>query len=157
MRKHVRNTAAAAAIAAALALTGCSSESKDNVEGDKGKETGAGAPSAGGDEGAVADVTGSWIATTDGKIVALIVQGSDAAVAGEHVCSGKVAKADEVTLELKCADGNADRTTGLVTPGADGSTITVKWGSGIEDTFQKSSGEKLPEGIPTDFPKLPAS
>ncbi len=62
-----------------------------------------------------------------------------------------------MTLDLRCADGNTDRTAGLVTPGADGDTLTVKWDSGIKDSFRKSAGGTLPEGVPTDMPKLPGS
>ncbi|MFE9395161.1 hypothetical protein [Streptomyces flavidovirens] len=168
MREYARTTVAAAAVAAALVLTGCSSDS-GGTGGDKGRAKGnsgsAGQSSAppGGDQGASADVSGSWLATTDGKIVALIIQGSDAAVAGEHVCTGTVAgegvaEGNKVTLKLKCPDGNADRTTGVVTPGAGGDSLTVKWGSGIEDSFKKSAGgDQLPEGMPTDLPKLPGS
>ncbi|MGX1884514.1 hypothetical protein [Streptomyces sp. NPDC055287] len=165
MREYLRTTVAAAAVAATLVLTGCSGDSGGGTGGDKGKDkggnnTGTGQSSTppGEDQGASADVSGSWLATTDGKIVALIIQGSDAAVAGQHVCSGTVARKDKVTLELKCPDGNADRTTGVVTPGSGGDSITVKWGSGIEDRFKKSAaGEKLPDGIPTDMPKIPGS
>ncbi|GGX28306.1 hypothetical protein [Streptomyces chryseus] len=168
MREYVRTTVAAAAVAAALVLTGCSGDNGADAGGDKGKDTGANGTSGGSagqsstppgaDQGTSADVAGSWLATTDGKIIALIIQGSDAAVAGEHVCSGTVAEGDKVTLRLKCADGDADRTTGVVTPGAGGDSITVKWGSGIKDTFRKSAaGDKLPEGIPSDLPKLPGS
>jgi hypothetical protein len=166
VRELVRTTVAAAAVTAALVLTGCSGDSGSSTGGDKGKDRGgsdtgqSSAPGAG-DQGASADVSGSWVATTDGKIVMLVVQGADAAVAGEHVCSGKVAKdakETKVTLKLKCPDGNADRTTGIVTPGAGRDTITVKWGSGIVDSYKKSAvGDKLPEGIPTDLPKLPGS
>ncbi|GAA1507243.1 hypothetical protein GCM10009730_08810 [Streptomyces albidochromogenes] len=167
MREYVRTTVAAAAVAATLVLTGCSGDNGADAGGDKGKDTGANGTSGGGgqnstppggDQGTSADVAGSWVATTDGKIIALIIQGSDAAVAGEHVCTGTVAEGGKVTLRLKCADGNADRTTGVVTPGAGGDSITVKWGSGIKDTFRKSAaGDKLPEGMPSDLPKLPGS
>ncbi|MBT2491499.1 hypothetical protein J7E96_23830 [Streptomyces sp. ISL-96] len=163
MRELVRTTVSAAAVAAALVLTGCSGDSGGSTGGDKGKDKGgsgtgqSSAPPAGG-QGASADVSGSWVATTDGKIVMLVVQGSDAAVAGEHVCSGTVAKDAKVTLNLKCPDGSTDRTTGVVTRGAGGDTITVKWGSGIVDSYKKSAaGDKLPEGLPTDLPKLPGS
>ncbi|MFD5099700.1 hypothetical protein [Streptomyces albidochromogenes] len=167
MREYVRTTVAAAAVAAALVLTGCSGGNGADAGGDKGRDTGANGTSGGGgqsstspgaDQGTSADVAGSWVATTDGKIIALIIQGSDAAVAGEHVCTGTVAEGGKVTLRLKCADGNADRTTGVVTPGAGGDSITVKWGSGIKDTFRKSAaGDKLPDGMPSDLPKLPGS
>ncbi|OEJ25765.1 hypothetical protein BGM19_20890 [Streptomyces agglomeratus] len=169
MREYVRTTFAAAAVAAALVLTGCSGDSGGGTGGDKGRDKGAGGSASRGagqsstgpsadQETSADDVAGSWIATTDGKIVALIIQGSDAAVAGEHVCAGTAAKADKVTLKLKCGDGNTDRTTGVVTRGAGGDSITVKWGSGIEDSFKKSAaGDKLPEGIPSDMPKLPGS
>lgn len=167
MRELVHTTVAAAALAVTLALTGCSGDSGDSTGGDRGKakggsgSNGQSATPSGGDQGASADVSGSWLATTDGEIVALVIQGSDAAIAGgEHACSGSVAKEDakagKVTLKLKCADENAERTTGLATPGADGDTLAVEWDSGIKDSFKKSAvGDKLPEGLPTDMPKLP--
>ncbi|MGW7056158.1 hypothetical protein [Streptomyces sp. NPDC054887] len=166
MREYVRTTVAAAIVAAALALTGCSGDSGGGADGDKGRDKGTstggdagqGGTPPGGGRGASADVAGSWLATTDGKIIALIIQGSDAAVAGEHVCTGTVARAAEVTLKLKCADGDADRTTGVAVPGAGGDSLTVKWDSGIKDAFRKSApGDKLPDGIPSDMPKLPGS
>lgn len=167
MREYVRTTFAAAVVAAALVLTGCSGDNGGGTGGDKGRDkAGSGGDSGGGpsstppseDRGTSADVAGSWTATTDGKIVALIIEGSDAAVAGEHVCAGTVARTDKVTLKLKCGDGSTDRTTGVVTPGAGGDSITVKWGSGIEDSFKKSAaGDKLPDGIPSEMPKLPGA
>ncbi|MEN8654932.1 hypothetical protein ABCR94_31185 [Streptomyces sp. 21So2-11] len=166
MRKHVRTTAAAVALAAALALTGCSSDSKGGSDADakdkgKGGSTGQSSPPPAGGAGAgTKDVAGTWTAMSGGKVLGLVIQGKDAAVAGaDRVCSGTVAEDGGVSLSLKCPDGNTDRAKGTVTPSADGKTLTVKWeGSGITDSFKKSTaGDKLPEGVPTDMPKLPGS
>ncbi|MEU8890306.1 hypothetical protein [Streptomyces sp. NPDC048442] len=164
MHSHIRSGAGAAALAAALLLTGCSSDG--NGGGDakgsakppaatSGAGTGGetGAPS--GDAGN-ADIKGSWMATTHGKLVVLTVQDDMAGIAGEHLCTGRTVRTGKVSLDLKCANGNTDRTKGEVTVGADGKTLTVKWeGSGIEDKFSKAPSDALPTRIPTDMPSMP--
>ncbi|MFF0744165.1 hypothetical protein ACFYVL_27580 [Streptomyces sp. NPDC004111] len=169
MHQHIRTVAGAAAVAAALLLTGCSS---DGAQGDKAKPSdgavgsgadqgsgsgGAGTPPAG-DAGA-GDVTGSWTATANGKLVVLTIQGDMAGIAGENLCTGRVVRQGGVTLDMKCPNGNTDRAKGTVTAGGDGRTLTVKWeGSGTEEKFTKAAGAGLPSGVPTDFPSgLPSA
>ncbi|EPH39487.1 hypothetical protein ABT390_13815 [Streptomyces aurantiacus] len=153
--------AAVASLAAALVLTGCSSDGDDN--GDKGKDKGAadgaaktpgsgGSDDAGsGDEGATGgSLEGSWVTTTGGKPVALVITGKRATLVGEHVCNGT---ADAQTLKLKCADGDMDRTDGRV-ESVDGKTLKVAWQGFGKDEFLKTKNGKLPEGLPTaDIPQ----
>ncbi|WP_328318875.1 hypothetical protein [Streptomyces sp. NBC_00388] len=153
MNRFVRATGVAAAgFAAALVISGCSSDSKSSdtsQDQGKGGNTAAPAPSSSSDDvgGAkAADIEGSWLATTGGKSTALVIQGKQAAIAGQHVCTGTVAAMGKPMLALKCPDGNNDRTMGSI-ESADGKTMTVSWEAGIKDTFKKTDGAKLPDGL----------
>ncbi|MFI0978422.1 hypothetical protein ACH4SP_15670 [Streptomyces sp. NPDC021093] len=165
MHSHIRTGAGAAALAAALLLTGCSSDSGGNGGDAKspsakppaGSGTGGGeTPEAPSGDAGNADIKGSWTATTNGKLVVLTVQDDMAGIAGEHLCTGRAVRTGKILLDLKCANGNTDRTKGNVTPGADGRTLTVKWeGSGIEDKFSKAPSDAVPSGMPTGLPTMP--
>ncbi|MEV6652685.1 hypothetical protein [Streptomyces sp. NPDC051219] len=154
MFTHVRTIAAAAALAGALVLTGCSSSDKDGG-GDAGKEGAGGttqpsAPSGGGDT-KPGGVDGSWLSTTGGKTVAMVIDGKQVALAGEHVCTGTVA---EQTLTLKCMDGNTDRTSGTMAA-SDGKTLQVSWSAGLKETFARTEGQPgtgLPSDLPSELP-----
>ncbi|WP_455359948.1 hypothetical protein [Streptomyces sp. SYSU K21746] len=157
VRTHVRSTVAVAALAGALVLTGCSSDGDSG--GGSGKDKGgasAGATaqpsdSSGGGDTKQGGVDGSWLSTTGGKTVAMVIDGKQVALAGEHVCTGTVA---EKALTLKCVDGNTDRTSGTVEAN-DGDTLTVSWGAGLKETFTRTEGAPgatLPTGLPSDFP-----
>ncbi|MFF0014448.1 hypothetical protein [Streptomyces sp. NPDC005374] len=93
-------------------------------------------------------VAGSWLATTGGKAVALLVNGDQAGlfVTGGTVCSGS-ANAD--TIRLKCTDGSKDRAEGTVeSVGKD--TLKVNWEDGVgAETYTRAEGGKLPSGFPT--------
>ncbi len=93
------------------------------------------------------ELEGSWLATTDGKAVALVVTGSQAGLfaTGGTVCSGTAGE----TIRLKCTDGTEDRTTGTVeSVGKD--TLKVTWDSELgTETYQKADGATLPTGLPT--------
>ncbi|MEU8483616.1 hypothetical protein [Streptomyces sp. NPDC048641] len=159
MLKRVRIGAAAAGVAAALVITGCSSDSGDGGDGGKSKETpqasdsaSAGADTGGsgsGSGGKSGSLQGSWVTTSQGKSVALLISGKKVALVGEHVCSGTAG--DETgmrSLTLKCADGNTDRTTGQV-KSVDATTLKVSWEGFGDDTFRKTDNGKLPSGFPT--------
>ena len=146
------------ALAACLALTGCSSS--DDGDKPKDKNTGgtgqsaspSGASGSGGSGGKVAakDIAGAWAAVLQGKPTALVISGTNVALGGEHTCSGTVSDNGMAMIELKCADGNTDRVAGMPSLSADGKTLTVKWEGGKTDTFTKSElDRKLPTGIPT--------
>ena len=153
MLKRVRIGAAAAGVAAALMITGCSSDSGDG--GGKSKESPQATESAsagadtGGSGGKSGSLEGSWVTTSQGKSVALLISGKKAALVGEHVCSGTAG--DEMGMQmltLKCADGNTDRTMGQV-KSVDATTLKVSWEGFGDDTFRKTDNGKLPSGFPT--------
>ncbi|WP_327296107.1 MULTISPECIES: hypothetical protein [unclassified Streptomyces] len=155
MHRFVRITGiAATGLAAALVMSGCSSSDSKSSDAskDQGKGSNTAAPASSGGSGAdgagakAADIEGSWLAMTGGKSTALVIQGKQAAIAGQHVCTGTVAPMGKPMLALKCPDGNNDRTMGSI-ESADGKTMTVSWEAGIKDTFKKTDGAKLPDGL----------
>ncbi|MFD3515889.1 hypothetical protein [Streptomyces sp. NPDC058657] len=163
MHQHIRTVVGTAAVTAVLLLTGCSSDgAKDGAAkpSDSAASTGGGASAGSGDastspagDAGAKDVTGSWTATANGKLVVLTIQGDMAGIVGEHLCTGRVVRQGGVALDLKCPNGNTDRAKGTVTAGGDGKSLTVKWeGSGTEEKFTKAAGGDLPSAVPTDFP-----
>ncbi|MFB6672511.1 hypothetical protein ACFCWG_08950 [Streptomyces sp. NPDC056390] len=157
MLKRVRIGAAAAGVAAALVITGCSSDSDDGGDGGKAKETPQASASTGADTGGSGSgsggksgsLQGSWVTTSQGKSVALLISGKKVALVGEHVCSGTAG--DEMGMQmftLKCADGNTDRNMGQV-KSVDATTLKVSWEGFGDDTFRKTDNGKLPSGFPT--------
>ncbi|MGQ4475085.1 hypothetical protein ACN6K6_002507, partial [Streptomyces violaceoruber] len=133
----MRVAALSLGLVGALALTACTdggdSDGGGSGEGSGGDKSSA-APGAsastdpGGDAGgspsagAAGELEGSWLATTDGQAVALMVTGDKAALfaTGGTVCSGTTEETSGTrTIRLKCADGSADRATGKV-PGPRG-------------------------------------
>ncbi|KUO08206.1 hypothetical protein [Streptomyces sp. DSM 15324] len=160
-RRPVRAVAAVAALAGALALTGCGGGSDDDgssaipsaapatATADTGGATGT---SGGATASASNGLEGNWLATADGESVALIVTGKQAALfaTGGTVCSGTaVASAGMQMIYLKCPTGSKDRTTGMV-DSVDGDTLKVTWsGAAGKETFTKAEDGKLPPGLPT--------
>lgn len=154
--RPVRAAALATALAGALALTACS--------GDGGSDDTSATPSAtagsGGTGGSSAsasvtasdELEGSWLATTDGKAVALIVTGKQAAlfVTGGAVCSGTAGEETGMRMiHLKCSTGKAERTTGMV-DSVDAKSLRVTWqGATGKETFTKAEGGQWPSGLPT--------
>ncbi|MFI0238154.1 hypothetical protein [Streptomyces sp. NPDC016845] len=166
MRIGKRIVAGVAVVVAALAVTGCSSDDGDggkdesaptsSAAPDGGSSSGSSSDAPSGSAGSAKDTEGIWSATTDGKAVVLVVGGEQAALStGDgHLCNGTVSGTGTPTLDLKCADGNTDRTTGTIESN-DGSTMKVSWKTGAEDTFTKSTDGKLPTGLPTSLPSGP--
>ncbi|MFJ3527248.1 MULTISPECIES: hypothetical protein [unclassified Streptomyces] len=160
MRRLVRTGAVVATgLLTALALTGCGSDNdKPDSDSDKGSGS-ASAPtpdhsdgsSAGGGDGASGGgpeaLEGAWAGQTDGKAVVLsVAHGKAVVVADSHVCSGSAKGTDKVTLELRCADGDTDRTAGTVESN-DGKTVVVAWDGGTKDSLGKTDAGSL-EGLP---------
>ncbi|MFC9054362.1 hypothetical protein ACFTWJ_28140, partial [Streptomyces anthocyanicus] len=121
----MRVAALSLGLVGALALTACTdggdSDGGGSGEGSGGDKSSA-APGAsastdpGGDAGgspsagAAGELEGSWLATTDGQAVALMVTGDKAALfaTGGTVCSGTTEETSGTrTIRLKCADGSA--------------------------------------------------
>ncbi|MGW2046690.1 hypothetical protein ACWCPF_16140 [Streptomyces sp. NPDC001858] len=166
-RRPVRAAAvAAAALAGMLVLTACSD---DGGSGDGSSATpttastatststaGAGATSGATESSSVTaspELEGSWLATTDGKAVALIVTGKQAAlfVTGGTVCSGAAGKeAGMQMIHLKCTAGtDGERKTGMV-DSVDAKSLAVTWTGAVgKETFTKAEGGQWPSGLPT--------
>jgi hypothetical protein len=149
---------AAAGLVGALVLTACSGGGSDDEPSPSSSTTGSSSASAsasatGGTGGtssssASGKVAGSWLATTGGKAVALLVNGDQAGlfVTGGTVCSGS-ASAD--TIRLKCTDGSKDRADGTV-ESVGKNTLKVNWEGGIgAETYTRADGANLPSGFPT--------
>ncbi|WP_367321627.1 hypothetical protein [Streptomyces sp. HUAS ZL42] len=158
-RRQLR-IAAAAALAGALALTACSSDGGSEDEPSAGASTGTSATAGtGGGDGGESGVTsasdelvGSWLATTDGKAVALVINGTQAGLfaTGGTVCSGTAGEeAGMKMIHLKCTNGSKDRATGMV-DSVSKSTLQVTWSGALgKETYTKAEGGQLPTGLPT--------
>ncbi|MPY63205.1 hypothetical protein FNH08_40450 [Streptomyces spongiae] len=154
----MRIAAAAAGLAAALALTACSGDGGDSADKESPSASGAtGSADTGGGSGSSGaqgkELAGSWLATTKGKAVALVVTGEQAAVfeTGGSVCSGSAKEESGMQmLHLKCTDGSNGRTEGMV-DSVSATSATITWEGGVgKETFQKAEGGQLPSGLPTN-------
>ncbi|MDX3522138.1 hypothetical protein [Streptomyces scabiei] len=155
-RRRVRAAAAAAGLTVALVLTGCSggggSDAKESSAAPEPSDSKDGGGS-GDSPGVATALQGNWLATTDGKAVALFVNGDEAAVfVGTSVCSGKVSDGENMQMfSLKCQDGSDARTEGMVDK-VGSKSLTITWEGKVgQETFQKAAGS-LPSGLPTDLP-----
>jgi hypothetical protein len=164
-RRQVRIAAAAAGLVGALVLSACSDggDSKDDSSStpsssaassaDTGGGTGGGTGgSSGATTGSSDDLQGSWLATTGGKAVALVINGKQAGLfsTGGTVCSGTAGKeAGMKMIHLTCTDGSKGRTTGMV-DSVTKSAMQITWSGGTgKETYTKSAGGSLPSGLPT--------
>nr|WP_104783551.1 MULTISPECIES: hypothetical protein [Streptomyces] len=159
----VRVAAAAAGLAAALVLSACSSggDSGDDSSAapspsasastPAGSDSGSGSGS-GSDETSGGALAGSWLSTTGGKAVALVITGKQAALfaTGGSVCSGTAGEESGMRMiRLKCTDGSKDRATGMV-DSVNKTSLKVTWEGGLgTETYRKAEGGKLPTGLPT--------
>lgn len=169
-RRRVRAAAAAAGLAGVLVLTACSGdggsddESSSSPSGSASASASASADTGGGTGGSSSssgDLAGSWFATTGGKAVVLMINGSKAGLFATDgtVCSGS---ASAETISLKCKDSNTagsggstdsskDRASGKV-ESVDKTTLRVNWEDGLgTETYTRSEGGTgtLPTGLPT--------
>ncbi|WP_436845896.1 hypothetical protein [Streptomyces tibetensis] len=157
----VRVAAAAAGLVGALVLSACSSggDSGDDASAAPSPSASASAP-AGGDSGSGSGsdgtsggaLAGSWLATTGGKAVALVITGKQAALfaTGGSVCSGTAGEESGMRMiRLKCTDGSKGRATGMV-DSVNRNSLKVTWEGGLgTETYTKAEGGKLPTGLPT--------
>ncbi|MFF4725202.1 hypothetical protein ACFY3M_07690 [Streptomyces mirabilis] len=148
----------AAGLAGTLALTGCSGDSGSG-SGDGSASPGAsasGTAGTGGDSGtpsaATSKLEGSWVATTGGKAVVLVITGKQAGLftTGRTVCTGTAGdEAGMQMIHLKCTDGNKDRATGMV-DSVNSTTLKVTWSGKLgKESYTKAEGGQLPSGLPT--------
>lgn len=157
--RRMRVVAVTAALAGALALTACSGDGDSDAKPTDGSSADpsatASADTGGGTGGSAApsgELEGSWLATTDGKAVVLVVTDAKAALftTGGIVCSGTAGERDDMRMiRLKCPDGGKDRAVGMVdSVGKEQLKVTWEGGLGAE-TYTKAEGGKLPTGLPT--------
>jgi hypothetical protein len=157
----VRVAAAAAGLAGVLMLSACSSDggsgddsaSSPSPSDSASAATGGGSGSGPGSDGSAGgELAGSWLATTGGKAVALVITGKQAALfaTGGSVCSGTAGEESGMRMiRLKCTDGSKDRATGMV-DSVNKSRLKVTWEGGLgAETYTKAEGGKLPTGFPT--------
>jgi len=155
----VRIAAAAAGLAGALVLTACSGgDSKDDSSSTpNASATSTASAATGGSTGsspsAASDgLQGSWLATTDGKAVALVVTGKQAALftTGGSVCSGTAGQeAGMQMIHLKCTDKSTTRATGMV-GSISKSGLSVTWSGSLgKETYTRAEGGKLPSELAT--------
>ncbi|WP_030677970.1 hypothetical protein [Streptomyces sp. NRRL B-1347] len=161
MRRRVRGAAVGATVAglaAALVLTGCSSDSDDGGgKGRKDKGAASGGSSGAADSGGTGDsgtkggsLEGSWVSQSGGKPVGLVISGGRASLIGTgQVCDGTAGnERGQRTIKLKCSDGGTERSEGRV-ESVSSTTLKVLWEGHGKDEFVKAEGGKLPEGLPT--------
>lgn len=155
----VRVAAAAVGLASALTLSACSSDGGSGDDSASGPAPSASASASTGEDSgsgsggsAGGELAGSWLATTDGKAVALVITGKRAALfaTGGSVCSGTAGEESGMRMiRLKCTDGSKDRAAGMV-DSVNGSSLKVTWEGGLgAETYTKAEGGKLPTGLPT--------
>jgi hypothetical protein len=155
-RRQARIAAAAAGLTAALVLTACSSDgggSGGKSASPSGSATGTADTSGGTGSSAspAGKLEGSWLATTDGKAVALVITGKQAGLfaTGGTVCSGTAGEESGMQMiHLTCTDGNKDRATGMVSK-VDSTSMRVKWEGFGQEIYTKTEGGQLPTGLPT--------
>ncbi|MFF2849800.1 hypothetical protein ACFVT5_26200 [Streptomyces sp. NPDC058001] len=157
--RRVRAGAVTVGLAALFALTGCTSDTAE-PSGSSPPSSSSSAPSpSGADAGSGADsgadagsVEGSWVATNDGKVVALVVTGSQVGLfeTGGSVCSGSVSKDSKMQMiKLTCTSGKDNRAHGMVDSVTAG-TLKVTWEGGLgTETYRKTKDGQLPDGLPT--------
>ncbi|WP_327718493.1 hypothetical protein OG381_26040 [Streptomyces sp. NBC_00490] len=159
--RRMRVAAAAATLAGALALTACGGDggSDDDSSPSTGASSTATADTGGGSGGSASssasasdELAGSWLATTKGKAVVLMVNGTEAGLfaTGGTICSGTAGEEDGMRMiRLTCTDGSKDRQTGMV-DSVSKTGLKVTWEGGLgTETYTKSEGGQLPSGLPT--------
>ena len=158
--------ALAGGLVAALVLTGCGSSddgggknSADSTPSASGEASGAGGSSGGSDDSEAQDgLEGSWVTTSNGGVVALVINSGKAGLFDSKgtTCSGTGGKEMGMQMiKLKCADGSDDRSQGLV-KSVNETTMKVSWEGFGDETYTRSKDGKLPSGLPTDQPLPPS-
>lgn len=157
--KWIRFAAAVTGLGAALALAGCGGGSGSpadakGVGGDTADRTATSAPPPPTPSGTApaGPLDGSWLTTTGGKAVALVISGSNAGLFQTDgvSCAGVTAeKSGKRGIKLNCSDGGGGRDEGMV-ESVDARTLKIHWHELGEETFQKAKGNgQLPTGLPS--------
>lgn len=161
--RRTRMAAAVAGLAGALVLTACSGDGSDGSDDPAAPSppvttTADFGPGTGGSRTSpdtASALEGSWLHTTEGGAVALVITGEDAALfaAGGSVCRGSAKKeAGTRSISLTCDGGSKERARGTV-EAIDNSSLKVTWeGTPGTETYTKAVDGKLPTGFPTSVP-----
>jgi hypothetical protein len=144
---------AAAGLVGVLVLTACGGGGSDDDASPSSSasvppSTSPSASASGTSSSASGEVAGSWLTTTGGKAVALLVNGDQAGLfaTGGTVCSGT---ATAEAIRLTCTDGSKDRAEGTV-ESVSKTKLKVKWSGGAgTETYTRAEGGQLPSGLPT--------
>ncbi|MEV6941104.1 hypothetical protein AB0N07_03635 [Streptomyces sp. NPDC051172] len=155
-RRQLRIAAAAAGLAGALVLTACSGGGSKNDSSPSTSASAASTADTGGGTGGTTSASdslqGSWLATTGGKAVALVITGKQAGLfsTGGSVCSGTAGKeAGMQMIHLTCTKGGKERATGMV-DSVSKSSLKITWSGTVgKETYTKTEGGTLPSGLPT--------
>ncbi|MEU5089083.1 hypothetical protein [Streptomyces sp. NPDC021356] len=154
---------AAAGLLGALALAACDSGGSTGSDGAAGSDavasaagtppaTGGTPPSTGGANGTDSALNGSWLTTSGGKAVVLIITGRQAALfsTDRTTCTGTAAgQAGKGVIHLAPCKA---RSTGAV-DSVNKTTLQVTWEGGVgKETYTRAEGGALPSGLPTASP-----
>ncbi|MEU0674386.1 hypothetical protein ABZ330_16080 [Streptomyces sp. NPDC006172] len=154
----MRAAAALAALAGAFVLTACGGGGGGTDDGPSPTPTATATSNTGGGTGgsssapAGGPLEGSWLATTGGEAVALVITGDKAALfaSGGTMCTGTAREESGMRMiRLKCPGGKNSRTTGMVDSVGKGS-LKVTWEGDVgTETYTKAEDGRLPSGLPT--------
>ncbi|MGV9991111.1 hypothetical protein [Streptomyces sp. NPDC003374] len=153
---------AAAGLLGALALTACDSggsgddgpaASRATRTADTGGGTGGGKSggASGGTTAKAGGLDGSWLTTSGGRAVVLILHGSRAALfsTDRTTCSGTVSGAaggQVIRLDAQKCGARAEGTVDSVNR----TTLRVTWKGDLgQESYTRSEGPALPSGLPT--------
>lgn len=128
---------------------GASSSATDDDSGGTNSTGGSTGGGTGGTTAKGAGLTGSWLATTDGRAVVLMVTGGEVALfsTDRTTCTGTASEESGKSV-IHLRDCKA-RTTGTV-DSVNRTTLQVTWESGLgKETYTRSEGATLPSGLPT--------
>jgi hypothetical protein len=160
-RRQVRIAAAVAGLVGTLVLSACSDgggskdDSSSSPSASSTSTADTGGNSGGNTDGTASpsdDLQGSWLATTGGKAVALVINGKQAGLfsTGGTVCSGTAGKeAGMRMIHLTCSNGDKGRASGMV-DSVSKTAMQITWSGSVgKETYTKSKGGTLPTGLPT--------
>jgi hypothetical protein len=149
----------AAALVGAVTLTACGGDDSEDdatpAPSASASSSASVSPSASASASASApagELEGSWLATTGGESVVLMINDGEAGLFATRgtVCSGRVEEASGAsTIRLNCTEGTDERGTGTVDSVSDAS-LEVTWDGGLgQETYTKAEGGTMPSGLPT--------
>ncbi|MEW2293682.1 hypothetical protein ABZ719_13395 [Streptomyces sp. NPDC006743] len=158
---------AAAGLLGALTLTACGSggdpdsgsgasaatpSSSNSAGAASGGETVSGGSGTGGAGAEDSPLSGSWLTTSGGKAVVLIITGRQAALfsTDRTTCTGTAAaQAGKGTIRLNSCKQRSAGTVDSVNK----TTLQVTWEGGLgKETYTRAEGGALPSGLPTASP-----